>query len=177
MRDRRALIPSTDDLVIISHISHHRPLCVQLHKRINKRTRTNSRPVASRRGRERGGNPERLRMRQCLCVIAACQCLYIFIMLRSPDFNNLTARRERYFFLLKKKLSNHVSSLSSGWMKHGYVTMAITIFGFCLHAVMRQSIPIIQALQPSVAYPGHAPHHGHLDIHCTFKCVNDTTTR
>lgn len=102
MRDRRALIPSTDDLVIISHISHHRPLCVQLHKRINKRTRTNSRPVASRRGREQGGNPERLRMRQCLCVIAACQCLYIFIMLRSPDFNNLTARRERYFFLLKK---------------------------------------------------------------------------
>lgn len=55
MRDRRALIPSTDDLVIISHISHHRPLCVQLHKRINKRTRINSRPVASRRGREQGG--------------------------------------------------------------------------------------------------------------------------
>lgn len=27
-------------------------------------------------------------------------------------------------------------------MKYGYVSMAITIFGFCLHAVMRQAFPI-----------------------------------
>lgn len=30
---------------------------------------------------------------------------------------------------------------SSGWMKYEFVTMAITIFGFCLHAVMRQAFP------------------------------------
>lgn len=61
-----------------------------------------------------------------------------------------------------------ISSLFSGLMKYGYVTMVITIFGFCLHAVMRQAFP---SLQPSVAYPGHAPYHGHLDIQYTFKCA------
>lgn len=89
------------------------------------------------RARKNKGNPEQLRMRQCLCVIAVCQCLYIFIMLCCPDFNNLQ-REERFF---SSKLSNHVSSLFSGWMKYGYVSMAITIFGFCLHAVMRQAFP------------------------------------
>lgn len=45
------------------------PLCVQLHKRINKRTHINSRPVASQR--EQGES--RAALRQCLCVTAACQ--------------------------------------------------------------------------------------------------------
>lgn len=55
-----------------------------------------------------------------------------------PGFKH-PQRGGRYFF--PSKLSNHVSSLFSGWMKYEYVTMAITIFGFCLHAVMRQAFP------------------------------------
>lgn len=43
--------------------------------------------------------------------------------------------------------------------------MAVTIFGFCLHAVMRQTFP---SLQP---YPGHKLHHGHLNMHYTFTSV------
>lgn len=60
-----ALIPSTDDLVIISHISHRRRFCVQLHKRINKH------PRPERVSRGAAVSPVRFgrqRVSQCLCI-------------------------------------------------------------------------------------------------------------
>lgn len=53
--------------------------------------------------------------------------------------------------------------------------MAITLFGFCLHAVMRQAFPSpgITTIS-SLSWPC-TPHHGHLDTHYTFKCLIYTT--
>lgn len=72
------------------------PLCVQLHKRINKRTHNNSRPVLWK------GDPAQLRMRHSLYVIAVAMSepvlLFFLTMLCCPDFNNL---QKRVFFLSK----------------------------------------------------------------------------
>lgn len=81
-----ALIPSTDDLVIISHISHRRRFCVQLHKRINKHPR----PERVMRG-------EQLSLRQCLQFamagsVSASACVSIHVYFNAivcwPDIQN-----------------------------------------------------------------------------------------
>lgn len=138
----RALIPSTDDLVIISRVGRRRRVRAQLHKRINERTRIKDGPERTR-GCRRAQNAT-------VCVAA----VYFYHAVR-PGFGELLFA------------SNHIPSLFSGWMKSGNVTMAITIFGFCLHAVMRQAFP-----SPSADYPGHAPHHGHVDIQYTVNVLN-----
>lgn len=117
------------------------PLCVQLHKRINKRTRINSRPVASQK--EQGGSraAQNATVSLCYCSMPVPVYFYFFIMLCCPDFNNLQLGG-RYLFFSPSKLSNHVSSLLSGWMKiwichHGdhHIWFLFT----CCHA---PSIPI-----------------------------------
>lgn len=135
-----ALIPSTDDLVIISHISHRRRFCVQLHKRINKHPRRS--PAGE--SEERGAAQSAAVSPVCYGSVSASACvsIYIYVYINAivcrPDIQNIFTSCRNYNCFSWKSF---FPPLSSGWMKYEYVTMAITIFGFCLHAIMRQAFP------------------------------------
>lgn len=137
------------------------PLCVQLHKRINKRSRINSRPVASKT--EQGGS--RTAQNAAVSVIAVCHCLYIYIMLCRPDFNNLQLEGRVFFSLNCPIMFLHYSLV--GWnMDMSPWQSPYLVFVYMLSCAKHSHHP---ALQPSIDYPGHAPHHGHLDIQYTMK--------
>lgn len=110
------------------------PLCVQLHKRINKRSRINSRPVASKT--EQGGS--RTAQNAAVSVIAVCHCLYIYIMLCRPDFNNLQLEGRVSFSQNCPIVFLHYSLV--GWNMDMSPWQSPYLV-FCLHAVMRQAFP------------------------------------
>lgn len=71
-------------------------------------------------------------------------CIHFNAIVCRPDIPNMFTSCRNDNCLTSPENHFFPPPFPSGRMKYEYVTMAITIFGFCLHAVMRQSIPIIR---------------------------------